>query len=221
MPSVDISKKSVQVLENKKLELESKLQDILKHDTSEKYSEVINEVKQSKIDWANSTELARRLKLKGASDEDVVQVKNWLIDNTNNAKTFVLPNEKFKEAISVLHEMTGEENIKQGAAFYVPGGRDDVPENIKSSVFVKENVPRPPMPGQNEISKPTIDTTFLHHEFGHLAQDGLLDSDLYQDWKPKFKESAPDKEYVGLINETDTRITSVFRDLEGVYDPKT
>ncbi len=220
IPSIDFNKKEVIQLENKKIELQNKLQEILKSDVSEKHTDIINEIKQSKIDWAHSEELTRRLKLKGATDEDVLQIKNWLIDNTTNAKTFILPPSKFKEVVDVLHEMTGEENIKEGRAFYLPGGRDDVPENIKSSVFMQENIAKPPIPGQEDEVKNTIDKNTLHHELGHVAQDGLLESELYNDWNPKFKDSAPDKNYVGLINETDTRIRSMYRELGEVFDPQ-
>lgn len=220
IPSIDFNIKKRGEFENNKIILENKLQELLRSDVSEKYIDVINEIKKSKIDWAQSEELSRRLKLKGATDEDVLQVKNWLIDNTSNAKTFILPSDKFKEVVDVLSEMTGEENIKEGGALHVPGGITDVPEYIKSSVIIKENLPLPPLPGQE--TKPTgrIDVNDLHHEFGHVAQDGLLESELYQDWKPVFKESAPEKEYVGLINETDTRIRSMYRDLGETFDPQ-
>ena len=220
IPSISTNIKKKSELESRKIELENKLQELLKSDVSAQYTDVIGEIKKSKIDWAQSEELSRRLKLKGATDEDVLQVKNWLVDNASNAKTFVLPPDKFKEVVSVLHEMTGEENIKEGSAFYVPGGRTDVPEYIKSSVVVREKLPLPPLPGQEMKSASRINVNELHHEFGHATQDGLLDSELYKDWKPTFKDSAPDKEYIGLIRETDTRITSVYRDLGDTFDPQ-
>lgn len=220
IPSIRFNIENKSKLENRKKILEDKLQELLKSDVSEKYTDVINEIKNSKIDWAQSEELSRRLKLKGATDEDVLQVKNWLIDNTSNAKTFILPPDKFKEVVSVLHEMTGEENIREGSAFHVPGGRTDIPEYVKSSVIIKEKLPLPPFPGQETKSTDRIDVNELHHEFGHVAQDGLLDSELYQDWKPVFKEGAPDKDYVGLINETDTRVRSMYRDLGETFDPQ-
>jgi hypothetical protein len=206
--------------ENQRVILEKKLQELLTSDVSEKYQDIITQVRQSKINWAKSDELARRLKLKGATDEDVVQVKNWLIDNTSNAKTFILSPDKFKEVINVLHELTGEENIKKASAFHVPGGRADIPEYVKSSVVIKENLVPLPLPGQETTLTDRININELHHEFGHVAQDGLLDSELYQNWKPVFKEGAPDREYVGLINETDTRIRSMYRDLGEAFDPQ-
>lgn len=220
IPSIVFNIHKKDALERKKKELENKLSELLKSDISEKYQATINQVRQSKINWSQSEELARRLKLKGATDEDVMQVKNWLIDNATNAKTFILSPNKFQEVIEVLHEMTGEENINKGSAFHIPGGRTDIPDFIKSSIFIKEKPSAPALPGQESQPANTININELHHEFGHATEDGLLDSNLYEDWNPVFKETAPDKEYVGLINETDTRITSMYRDLGESFDPQ-
>lgn len=220
IPSISFNIRNKHELEKRKIELENKLQELLKFDVSEKYQEVIDQVKKSKINWAESNELSRRLKLKGATDEDVIQIKNWLIDNTASAKTFILSQDKFKEVLDILSEITGEENIKKASAFHVPGGRTDIPDNIKSSVFIKEKPPAPPLPGQGNKHIENINVNELHHEFGHVAEDGILNSELYQDWKPVFKENAPDKDYVGLINETDTRIRSMYRDLGDVFNPQ-
>jgi hypothetical protein len=220
IPSLQTNKQVIVDLEKRKIELEIKLQEILKYNVAEKYEDIIAEVKQSKIDWAHSSELARRLRLRNATDEDVEQIRNWLVDNTTGAKTFILTADKFKEVVAVLHEMTGEENIKEGKAFHVPGGRTDVPEDIKSSIFIKENQARPPLPGQTELPSESIDRQSLHHEMGHVAQDGLLESELYSDWKPVFKENAPDKDYIGLLNETDTRIQAMYRDLGPNFNPQ-
>ncbi|MEI6843484.1 MAG: hypothetical protein WCK48_03195 [bacterium] len=219
IPSIEGNKQKVRLLEEERIELEKQLKTVLSADVSENYADVIKEVKESKIDWANSEELGRRLKLKGATDEDVTQVREWLVGNATNAKTFVLPSSKFSEVVDVLNQMTGEDNLKQGEAFHVPGGRTDVPEHIKSSVFMQEKPALPPLPGQ-EISKPTIDSGILHHEYGHVTQDGLLQSELYKDYNPKIKEGAPDAAYVGDITETDTRIRSIFNNLKDVFDPK-
>lgn len=221
IPSNKMHEVKIVSLENKKAELEGKLNEILESDLSGKYKAEIDGVRQSKIDWASSPELARRLKLTGASEEDVEDVKNWLIDNATQAKSFVLSPEKFKNVQDVLSEMSGEENIKLGSAFHVPGGREDVPETIKSSIFLQEKPAKPPIPGQLENQKPTIDTTELNHEFGHVTQDGLLDSENYKEgWNPKFKNDAPDKEYIGLIHETDTRIRSMYNDLGSEFNPQ-
>lgn len=220
IPSNQTHEIKITVLENKKAELEHKLNIILQSDISEKYATEIDTARQSKINWASSDELSRRLKLKGASEEDVIQIKNWLIDNATQAKSFVLSPEKFQNVKDILQEMTGEENIQQGSAFHVPGGREDIPEIIKSSVFLKEKPPMPPIPGQLKNQRSTINTTELNHEFGHVTQDGLLESELYKDWNPKFKNGAPDKEYIGLIQETDTRIRSMYNELGSTFDPQ-
>lgn len=222
IPSVDITIKNITQLENKKVELEKKLSEILKSDVSEKYIDIISKIKKSKIDWANSEELARRLKLKGVDDNDVTKIKEWLISNTNDVKTFVLPPDKFKEVIEIINEITQDDSIKQGAAFYVPGGRDDIHEDFKNAVFVPEKV-TPPLPVPNgEIipQKEYVNETQLSHELGHATQDGLLQADEFTNtWEPKFKNGAPDKEYVGQIQETDTRIRSMFNTLGSSFDP--
>lgn len=223
IPSVEISTKNISQLKNKKLELEKKLSEILKSDVSEEYTDTINQIKQSKIDWANSEELTRRLKLKGVDDNDVIKIKEWLINNTNDVKTFVLPPDKFKEAVEIIYEITQDDSIKQGTAFYSPGGRDDIHEDFKNAVFIPEKV-TPPLPTPNgEIipSKKYINKTQLSHELGHAAQDGLLQTDEFSNkWDPKFKDGAPDKEYVGQIQETDTRIRSMFNALGDSFDPQ-
>lgn len=219
IPSVEINKKREEALQNKRELLDKKLNELLKFDQSKKYEEVIEKVKQSKIDWANSDELARRLKLKGANEDDVSQIKEWLVNNTVDAKTFVLEPKKLDEVASVLSEMSGEKSILDGRAFHVPGGRNDIPEYIKSAVVIPENISRPPLSHQENHSAKTINNNDLHHELGHVVQDGLLESELYKDWNPSFKSDAPDKEYVGLINETDTRVRSMFRELAETFNP--
>jgi len=219
IPSIENNKKKIILLEEKKILLEKQLREVLSHDVSKKYESVINEVKKTKIDWANSSELVRRLKLKGATDEDVEQIKNWLINNTSEARTVILPPDKFLEAVNVLKEMTQQENLGEAAGFHVSGEVKNVPEDIKSSIFLKEKV-IPSLATQKEEKK-EINTETLHHEMGHVVQDGLLESELYnKDFNPKFKNTAPDKEYVGNINETDTRIRSMFRNLGSDFNPE-
>jgi len=221
IPSIGFNQKNIVSLKEKKIILENKLSEILKSDVSSKYTETINQVKQSKIDWANSPDLSRRLKLKGLDEDDVRQVKEWLINNAANAKTFVLPSDKYKEAVEVLSEITNDESIKQGSAFYAPGGRDDIPENLKNSVFIPEKPTAPPIPGVEYKAESSIDKEQLSHELGHATQDGLLDAEQFKDgWNPKFKDNAPDKKYVGQIQETDTRIRSMFNILGDLFNPE-
>jgi hypothetical protein len=219
IPSIEGNIQKAKLLEEERAELENRLNTILLADVSDKYANTIRGVKESKIDWANSDELGRRLKLKGATDEDVAQVREWLIGNATNAKTFVLPHDKFRDAVEVLNQMSGEDTLTQGEAFHVPGGRTDIPEHIKSSVFIQEKSARPPVPGQ-EAPQPTVDSAILHHEYGHVTQDGLLQSELYKDYDPIIKDGAPDPEYIGSINETDTRIRSMYNDLSDSFNPR-
>lgn len=212
IPSISANKKKVE-------ELELRLKQVLESDVSSKYKDIIEEVRKSKIDWAHSPELARRLKLRGADEQDLINIKKWLIDNATEAKTIILPPTKFRDLVEILHEMTGEENIKEGRAFHVSGGRDDVPEYIKNSVVMQENPSLPPLPDE-EKKEGRINANILHHEFGHVTQSGLLEGGAYDDWNPKFKDNAPDPEYVGDIIETDTRIRSMYRDLDGLFDPE-
>lgn len=206
--------------DGEKTELIKKLDDVLKFDVSKKYEKVIGDVKTSKIEWVNSAELARRLKLKGAEDEDVAQVKDWLKDNATGATTYVLPLEKYNEVKKVLTEITGDQSLASGKAFHVPGGRTDLPDYAKNAIFIQENPPRLPIPGQTTKPSEYIDTNTLNHEMGHVVQSGLLESDLYKDWSPKFKPGAEDTEYFGSIEETDTRVRSMFRELTGSFDPQ-
>lgn len=218
IPSIENNKNKIFSLEEKKILLEKKLKEVLSHDVSKNYENAINEVKKTKIDWANSSELVRRLKLKGATDEDVEQIKNWLINNTNEAKTVILPPEKFSEAVEILKEMTQQGDLEQASGFHIPGEAKNVPEEIQSSIFLKEKN-TPSLLGYKQSEK-KIDTEILHHEMGHVAQDGLLNSELYNDFNPKFKETAQDKEYIGNINETDTRIRAMFRNLGSDFNPE-
>lgn len=217
IPSVEINKNNIVKLKDKRRELEDKLSEILKHDVSEKYKNFIDQVKDSKIDWASSEELARRLKLKGLGDEDILQVKEWLINNTRDIKTVVLPINKYNELSIVLSEMTGEK-IGEAEGFYSQGGRKDLPEEGKNTIFMKEKT----IPSIGNIpEKKFIDEKTLSHEFGHATQDGLLETEQFSgEWNPKFKEDAPDKEYVGQIVETDTRLRSMFNNLGNTFDPK-
>jgi hypothetical protein len=220
IPSIESNKNKIISLGDKKVQLEKKLTEILKSDNSLKYEETINQIKKSKIEWANSNELARRLKLKGLEDGDILGVREWLINNATNAKVFILPRDKFKEVVGVLHEMTGEDSINQGSAFYLDGGNKDVPENFTNSVYMKEKIPIPPMPGQESVEGSAINVETLNHELGHATQDGLLDAEQFKNtWNPKFKEGAPDKEYVGSQVETDTRVRLMFNSLSDSFDP--
>jgi hypothetical protein len=222
IPSINFNKNEIIKLENKKQELEARLSEILKSDISNAYKDIIEKTKQSKIDWAKSTELERRFKLKGLTEEDILNVKEWLIDNTNNAKTVILPREKYEELKSVISEMTNETEVLDGAGFYSPGGRDDLPEEAKNSIFMKENIVPPMIFKDRTIpERKYIDEKTLSHELGHAAQDGLLEAEEFSGtWNPKFKDGAPDKEYVGQIQETDTRIRSMFNNLGLSFDPE-
>ena len=226
IPVVDSAREDIERMRAKRAELETRLQGIVSSDVSHKYEDVISEARQSKIDWASSTELARRLKLKGASDEEVGQIRDWLVDNAKGVKTIILPPDKFGEAAEVLHEMTRDQSLGDGNAFYVSGSREDVPKNIRDSIFLQEKPPKPakpPLPGvavsEEVIPRESIDPAVLHHELGHATEDGVLDSGLYGDWQNKTKEGSPDPEYIGKIEETDVRVRSMFRDLAEVFDP--
>lgn len=219
IPSIENNRKKIISLDEKKIFLEKKLQEILSHDVSKNYEDVINEAKKSKIDWVNSSELTRRLKLKGINDEEVSQIKDWLKNNVTNARTIILPPNKFKEAINILQEMTQNESLQQAKGFHVEGGVENIPEEIKSSIFLQESS-IPPLPGSQQQVEKTINTETLHHELGHVTEEGVLSSGLYEDFNPKFKETAPDKEYVGTIQEIDTRIRSMFRNLSNDFDPQ-
>ena len=220
IPSIEPNKQKVEELAKKRLELEARLQEILKSDVSPHYQDAISRARESKKDWANSDEFTRRLKLKGATEEEISSIKRILIKNIINAKTFVLLPPKFDEVIAILKEMTGED-LSSGTAFHADAG-EDVPDSLKNSIVLQEKIPPwPPLPGR-ENKKRTggkIDEGDLHHELGHEAGRDLLEGKLYKKWEPKMKKDAPDPGYVGMIKETDTRIRSMYRDLAGDFEP--
>lgn len=231
IPAVEQIKNEQEKQAKQKAELEKKLQEIISQNLADEYRGVIEEVRNAKIDWAQSPELARRLTERGASAEEVAQVKEWLVTNAQGLKVFVLPPALFREAVEVLHEMAaGQSNLHEAAAFHI-GERGDVPESVRNSVVVSQKI-RPPMlpipgravsaasqSGEGKTGLPELNKADLVHEMGHGTENGLLDSGLYHDWKAPVKEGAPDPEYIGLIQETDVRIRSMFNDLADIFDP--
>lgn len=220
IPSVDACKQKIDAMENNEVFVKQKFLETLNLDVSKKYENTIDQIRQEKINWAKSKELVRRLKLKGAEDDDVKQVQEWLINNANQASVIVLKPNDFSDAAKCLIKMTGENNLVEGSAFYAGDNFDNIPDQAKNSIFIQEKPAPPPLPGkQQETVKEKINETELNHEFGHATQDGLLTSELYADWNPKFKEGATDPEYVGKIHETDTRICSMFREAKEFFNP--
>ena len=220
IPSVDLCKQKIEQLENSETVLQQRLLEIINLDVSKKFESTINEAKLAKIGWAQSEELARRLKLKGAKDEDIEQIRTWLITNVNEAKVIVLKPSDFSNAVDYLKKLTGETNLEAGNAFYANGGIETIPDQVKNSLFLQEKPAPPPLPGTQQVTKENINETELNHELGHAAQDGLLSSELYQDWNPIFKQTATDPEYIGKIEETDTRICSMFREAKEFFNPQ-
>lgn len=226
IPSVEAQNDRISHLTERKKQLQKELLDLLSTDASVQYKDLIESVRESKIAWAQSPELARRLKEKGVTDEDVEQAKEWLVANARGAKTFVLQPNAFSRVKEVLAELTGDTSVIEGAAFHVSVPMQHVPEDLGDSIFltIKHTPPAPPLPGQKapeNKNTTSLPIDLLHHEFGHVTESGLLDSELFNDWSPVFKEGAPDPEYIGLINETDTRIRSMYRDLADIFDPHT
>lgn len=223
--SIESDKKEIIELKNKRDDLKQRLKDLLAFNVSHAYSEQLTDIAQEKIKWINSPEFDRRLRLTKATDAEVLETKKALIENIYSGKPIILPQEKFKEMTNILSELTGTDiNIAEG--FNIDREKDkNVPENLEGSIVIKEykKIARPPVPGREinphdqlkDINKNTV-----HHEMGHLAQDGLLQGELYKGIHLQTKENSPDPEYIGSIIETDTRIRSMFRDLKDVFDPE-
>ncbi|MBX4181408.1 hypothetical protein KW807_00915 [Candidatus Parcubacteria bacterium] len=191
------------------------LRQILSDNFTPQHQELIQDTRQSKLNWVQSESFATRLKNKGASDEDVEQIKNKLTQNALDGNVYILSPENFSKTVDHLHRVTGETNIKEAAAFHNP-------ENKMVVLKQSSAPPMPPLPGKPaQPYKPTlkVDETQLHHEYGHLVAGDLWKNKIFKDWNPKFKTDAPDPEYVGKIQETDTRIRSMFRDLGGKFNP--
>jgi hypothetical protein len=224
IPSIEFNKQKINTLNNEKALLKSKLEELLLFNKSHEHIDVLTEAAENKMNWINSGELERRLKETGASDEKIVEMKEKLLNNLENGKPIILPEDKFREMKEILSEVSGQD-ITIGTGFHIDND-DVVPETMRNSIVFPEHkpIPKPPLPGVPFTSivpetKTSISNQTLHHELGHLTQDGLLHSDLYKSTKLETREGSPDPKYVGNILETDTRIQSVFRDLKGLFDP--
>ncbi len=215
IPSVVLNRKSISELKGRQRELENQLKYLLSFDRSADFIDYINEVKNSKIDWSNSPEFERRLKAKGVSDEDIKNIKVWLRENVVNTKTFLLPPNRYLDALYILKEMSVVSNsntTNMPYGFYVNQAPQD--SGIKNSVIL----PLVPSmaPGYEGVFG--VDPTDLHHELGHAADGGILNH-VYKDTKLPVRPDLPASDYIGQTIETDTRIRSMFRDLDGLFDP--
>ncbi len=202
---------------------EEEIKEILTSSFTPRYQEVVQDVRQSKIEWIQSEAFATRLKLMGATDEEIKSIISNLFTNALGGQAYIISPDKFTSLVNTLHEITGETNIKEAAAFYAHSDMG-LPESISHSLFIQEKTrpPLPPLPGKPAATDSTttsVDTTLLHHEYGHLTAGKIFEEPIFKKWNPRFKEGAKDPKYIGLIHETDTRIRSMFRDLEGYYNP--
>ena len=167
-----------------------------------------------------SPEFARRIKLTGASEEDLEQIRAWIVANLTNGEVHIFQEEDLTAIKGKLVEYSklesGEEEVRfeRGRAFYVNGNSKHLPARVLNNVYVPETTFEPKVYPAGASTE-----GLLSHEMGHQAQDGLLESELYRDWKPKIKDGAPDAEYIGNIIETDTRIRALFREIRDAYDP--
>lgn len=196
-------------------ETRRKIQPILTSSTTPHHQELVQDVRQSKLDWIQSEAFAQRLQTWGATMEDIENIREQLTQNALDGNAYILSPDKFKQTVNILQKTTGEENIKEASAFH---------DSVNHSIFLQERTapPRPPLSGQNThqfTPTPKVDPTELHHEYGHLVAGDIWDKPLFRNWKPRFKAGAPDSAYVGLIQETDTRIRSMFRDIRELFDP--
>ncbi|MEN9920710.1 MAG: hypothetical protein RL538_603 [Candidatus Parcubacteria bacterium] len=201
-------------LEDVTLELDG----LLETSVEGKYEALVEEIRQEKISWITSPEFARRISLTGASEEDVGQIRDWVLDNIKNGEVRIFaPNDiaLLRERLMEFSKLSSGDSVslEQGNGFYVNGNVSNLPEKFLNNVYIPEQTF---VPKTYPITNST--ETLLSHEIGHQAQDGVLRSELYQDWSPRLKEGSPDPEYVGNIEETDVRIRSMFRCLRNVFD---
>jgi len=194
--------------------IEREVQPVLTSSTTPHHQELVQDVRQSKLDWIQSEAFAQRLQTWGATIEDVEKIRDQLAQNAMDGNAYILSPDKFKQTINILQKTTGEKNIKEASAFH---------DSDNHSIFLQERIisPRPPLPGQTTPQTPTpqVDATELNHEYGHLVAGDIWKGPLFRNWKPRFKAGTPDSTYVGLIHETDTRIRSMFRDVREFFDP--
>ncbi len=202
--------------------LELQIEGILDKNVDSKYEQLIVDVRAEKLAWVNSAEFARRIKLTGADDADVVQIQDWVRGNLESGKVHVLEPDDMgllKAAMGEYARSAGVPNsVEQGEAFNVSDSLEGAPESVLGAVFVPDTSVSE-RPGFT-IGGPKTEQ-LLRHELGHQAQDGVLESELYKDWAPRFKEGARDPEYIGLLRETDTRVRSMFTVLGDSFNPQT
>lgn len=237
IPSIKPNEKNVKELNSKRDMLKQRLSEIVhESNVSHKYSEELSSIAEEKINWVNSDEFARRLKLTGASDEKIAEAKSMILENVNSGQPIILPTEKFEELKDIVAELSGSDYVKLAEGFHIDKEEEiGMPKYLNNSVILQEKTkvappPLPPLPGnkhtppENKINEDGnidyIETTTMSHEMGHLAQDGLLRGENYKNINLQTKENSPDPEYVGDILETDTRIRSMFRELSHVFDPQ-
>ncbi len=237
IPSIKPNEKKIEELGSRRSMLKQKLSEIVhENNVAHKYSEDLISIAEEKIDWVNSDEFARRLRLTGASDEKIAEAKSMILENINSGQPIILPGEKFKELTDIVAELSGSDYVKLAEGFHVDKeGEVGVPKYLDHSIILQEKTkvvppPLPPLPGNKLVSSEDktkergktdyVETTTMSHEMGHLAQDGLLRGEHYKNINLQTKENSPDPEYVGDVVETDTRIRSMFRELGHVFDPK-
>lgn len=224
IPSINPNKKNIEELDSKRSMLKQRLSEIVhESNVSHKYSEDLISIAEEKINWVNSEEFARRLKLTGASDEKIAEAKSMILENINSGQPIILPKENFEELKDIVFKLTGSD-IGIANGFHIDkSGTPGIPKYLDSSIVLEEKSKpaMPPIPGQQSRGESKyVENTNMSHEMGHLAQDGLLRGEHYKSINLQTKEKSPDPEYVGDILETDTRIRSMFRDLSNVFDPQ-
>lgn len=199
-------------------EIEGRLSEILSRETTERYKGEISAIKNEKIAWVQSDAFGKRILQRGASEEDLAQVRQWLLTNIETTKVHLLPSEEYTDFVKGLAEHARISGSPEDSVLVSEGLHTSLnpgcPPSMRESVMILDKA-RPPM---EDFGK-RLSTNILRHELGHAMQDGLLESELYADVVPKTKEGAPDPTYIGTLVEIDVRIRAMYSDLGEAYDP--
>lgn len=224
LSDVEVQKKADD-LAKLKADVKQRADQLLSFNVSDKYSNAISSVAEEKINWINSDEFTRRLKLTGADDAKIAETKNRLVENINSGKPIVLPVDKFQELKNVLAETGNTDGLKEASGMYIDKDHtSETPIRYGNSIIMPEVITpqKPPLPGEarvNTAPQKNINIATLRHEMGHMGiggEDGA--NELYKNANLKTETNNPDSTYIGTPLETDARIQVLHR--ESGFNPQ-
>ena len=219
-----VADETEEVTESEKAEtlerLEREIEQLLDKNLDAEYEPLVTRIREEKVSWITSDAFAERLRRVGAEEEDVEQIKECVLINLSEGKVHVFAHPDLVSLRSKVMEYfkisSGGEDapLERGRAFHISGATEHMPSVMLNNVYVHESVFDPNVyPPDNETE------TILRHEIGHQIEDGVLASELYQNWSPRLKENSRDPEYFGNICEVDVRVRAMFSALKDSYTP--